>query len=49
LAGQFGCSVKASGATIQEICGSVPAATSALRMSKNPPPLLTSVPVRAFS
>jgi len=49
LAGQFGCSQNASGATTQETCGSAPFATSAARMSKKVPPLATFVPVLAFS
>src|ERR1700756_127224 len=51
LGAQFGCSLKASGATIHDTCGSVPLATSAARMSKkvcvgSP---ATLVPVRAPS
>jgi hypothetical protein len=51
LAGQFGCSLYASGATIHETAGSVPLATSAFSRSNSPcfgsPAMF--VPVRALS
>ena len=49
LAGQFGCSENASGATIHDTCGSAPLFTSAARMSNSPPVLSMFVPVLALS
>jgi hypothetical protein len=49
LAGQFGCSVNASGATIQETFGRLPDSTSDLRTWKKSSPFLAFVPVRALS
>jgi len=49
LAGQFGCSVKASGAAIQEIFGSRLFFTSAVSWANRLSPVLAFVPVRALS